>query len=149
MGSLRTVVLTEYLTGTSYNPLSPSFPSPPPPPQRAAMLPFNETSTQVFTEKSYLQGGLLCGVTYGVGIPLYVLSLQNLWNRRQGTTLRKFTFIMLVVALFVLASLSYASNAQTVQLALIDNRDILVSIPSCERREQQESSHQQEWDQRQ
>ena len=31
---------------------------------------------------------------------------------------------MLVVALFVLASLSYASNAQTVQLAFIDNRDI-------------------------
>ncbi|KAI0781629.1 hypothetical protein BC629DRAFT_572459 [Irpex lacteus] len=83
----------------------------------------NETSTQIFTEKTYLQGGLLCGVAYGAGLPLYVLALWCIRNRRSCTTATRTAFLLFICVLFIMASITYASVSQLTQLAFVDNRD--------------------------
>lgn len=84
----------------------------------------NETSTQILIEKSDLQGALICGVAYGAGIPLYMMTLWHLWHKRSGTTVTKYALMAFVIVLSILASISYASNSEFTQLAFIDNRNI-------------------------
>ncbi|KAI0693072.1 hypothetical protein BC835DRAFT_1093748 [Cytidiella melzeri] len=85
----------------------------------------NETSTEIFTEKAFLQGALLSGVAYGTELPLFMMTFWLLWKRRSGTTLvRKYAYITYLVVIFILGTLFYASNAQFTQLAFIDNRNI-------------------------
>ena len=87
----------------------------------------NETSVEIFTEKAFLQGALLCGVAYGAIVPLFLMTSWLLWKKRLSsstTTTRSYAFLGFSTTLFILATLSYASNAQFTQLAFIENRNI-------------------------
>ncbi|KAI0781613.1 hypothetical protein BC629DRAFT_1678765 [Irpex lacteus] len=87
----------------------------------------NETSTEIFTEKAFLQGALLCGVAYGAVVPLYLMTSWLLWKKLSSPhsdRKRTYAFLAFSATLFILATLSYACNAQFTQLSFIDNRNM-------------------------
>ncbi|KAI0685169.1 hypothetical protein BC835DRAFT_1421534 [Cytidiella melzeri] len=85
----------------------------------------NETSTEIFTEKAFLQGALLSAVAYGTELPLFMMTFWLLWKSRSGrSVVRKYAYITYLVVIFILGTLAYASSAQFTQLAFIDNRNM-------------------------
>lgn len=85
----------------------------------------NETSTEIFTEKAFLQGALMSGVAYGTELPLFMMTFWLLWKRRSGASVvQRYAFLVFITTIFILGTLFYASNAQFTQLAFIDNRNI-------------------------
>ncbi|EIM80872.1 uncharacterized protein STEHIDRAFT_142727 [Stereum hirsutum FP-91666 SS1] len=85
----------------------------------------DETSEQIFTEKSFLQGALLAGVAYGTEVTLFAMTFWHLLRTRSGVnSKRKYIFLAYISVIFILGTLFYASNAQFTQLAFIDNRNI-------------------------
>ncbi|KAI0684496.1 hypothetical protein BC835DRAFT_1293101 [Cytidiella melzeri] len=84
----------------------------------------NETSTEIFTEKAFLQGALLSGVAYGTELPLFMMTFWILLKKRSESSRRKYAFLTFLASLFILGTLFYASNAQFTQLAFIDGRNI-------------------------
>ncbi len=87
----------------------------------------NESSVEVFTEKAFLQGALLCGVAYGAVVPLFLMTSWLNWKKLANPNTSKprtYAFLVFSATLFVLATLSYACNAQFTQLSFIDNRNM-------------------------
>ncbi|KAJ3886064.1 hypothetical protein GG344DRAFT_82074 [Lentinula edodes] len=84
----------------------------------------NETGSQLFAEKMWLQGALITAVGYGAVLTLYVLAFYLLlsrldrWNRQAHAI-----FLVYITVQFILATLFQASSARFTQLAFINNRD--------------------------
>ncbi|KAF8151342.1 hypothetical protein B0H34DRAFT_126251 [Crassisporium funariophilum] len=85
-------------------------------------------ASQLFEEKTWLQGGILSAVAYGVVVTLFFLNFVLLKDRiraesssvrrKQNTALLGYISVM-----FLLSTLTMASQAEYTQLGFIDNRD--------------------------
>lgn len=89
----------------------------------------NVPASQLFAEKMWLQGGILSAVAYGVVLTLFTLNFcllrerahqetHEISRRRQHWALLVYTCFM-----FILSTLTMASQAEMTQLGFIDNRD--------------------------
>ena len=89
----------------------------------------NVPSSQLFAEKMWLQGGILSAVAYGVVLTLFFLNFcllrerarqetHEISRRRQHLALLVYTCFM-----FILSTLTMASQAEMTQLGFIENRD--------------------------
>lgn len=87
--------------------------------------------SQLFDEKTWLQGAILSAVAYGINVALFILTVSLLRTRvkldiKHNTTqaLRQRIFLLIYVCvMFVLSTLTVASQAEMTQLGFIDNRD--------------------------
>jgi hypothetical protein len=92
------------------------------PPEMPSYLP-NEPLAAIVLERYTIQGYLLSSAVYGGIVLLTVLSLQQLWHRRDSNTARHFIFMAFVVVVFCCSTLAAFSSAATVQRQWVDNRN--------------------------
>lgn len=86
--------------------------------------PPGETPTQLFNEKTWLQGALLTAIAYGVEIMLFALCFRlllkqmNLDNRK-----RTIAFLVYISTIVICGTLYIAAIADMTQLSFIDYRN--------------------------
>lgn len=90
----------------------------------------NAPESQLFDEKTWFQGAIVSAVTYGVNLALFVLNISLLRTRakleiKQESRRSRQTLCLLVYVcvVFVLSTLTMASESETVQLGFIDDRN--------------------------
>ncbi|KAF9045122.1 hypothetical protein BJ165DRAFT_1541013 [Panaeolus papilionaceus] len=88
----------------------------------------NFTEAELFEERTWLQGGILSAVAYGIVFTLFILNFSLLKDRTMapGTLERKRLNVALlgyVCIMFLLSTLTMASQAQMTQLGFVDNRN--------------------------
>ncbi|KAH7927755.1 hypothetical protein BV22DRAFT_1006355 [Leucogyrophana mollusca] len=85
-----------------------------------------ETPSQILTEKTFFQGCIVMGVGYGCVVALTGMCLHSLWRCRTTrgmTSTRSLFFLAYVSIIFVLGSISFATNTAFEQLAFVDYRN--------------------------
>lgn len=86
----------------------------------------DESSAQLYAEKTWLAGSIMTGVGYGVVLALFWLCLQLLWRRtrvKDADYARNCFFLVYVCVIFTLGSLFMGSISQFTQLAFINDRN--------------------------
>ena len=90
----------------------------------------NVPESQLFDEKTWLQGAILSAVAYGINLTLFILNVSLLSTRakletKHDTRAKRLTICLLiyVCVIFILSTLTMASQAAMTQLGFIDNRD--------------------------
>ena len=90
----------------------------------------NVPESQLFDSRTWLQGAILSAVAYGINLTLFILNVSLLRMRAKLETkhdirARRQTICLLiyVCVIFILGTLTMASQADTTQLGFIDNRD--------------------------
>ena len=90
----------------------------------------NVPESQLFDEKTWLQGAILSAVAYGINLTLFILNVSLLSTRakletKHDTRAKRQTICLLiyVCVIFILSTLTMASQAAMTQLGFIDNRD--------------------------
>ncbi|KAG1794930.1 hypothetical protein EV424DRAFT_1547816 [Suillus variegatus] len=86
----------------------------------------DESSAQLYAEKTWLAGSIMTGVGYGVVLALFWLCLQLLWRRtrvKDADYARNCFFLVYVCVMFTLGSLFMGSISQFTQLAFINDRN--------------------------
>ena len=86
--------------------------------------------SQLFDEKTWLQGAILSAVAYGINLTLFILNVSLLRARakletKHDTRAKRQTIYLLiyVCVIFILSTLTMASQAEMTQLGFIDYRD--------------------------
>jgi hypothetical protein len=78
----------------------------------------------LFSEKTWLQGTIVCAVVYGVDLTLFAICFHLLVIQINRTNYRKLGILLLYISLaFILVTLFMGSLAQYTQLAFIENRN--------------------------
>ncbi|KAF9033539.1 hypothetical protein BJ165DRAFT_1357057 [Panaeolus papilionaceus] len=90
-------------------------------------------SSQLFAERTWLQGSILSAVAYGINLTLFTLNVMLLIGKRnadaeqdQSVKPRNKTkgyLLLYVVVMFVLSTLAMASQAKLTELGYVDNRN--------------------------
>ena len=90
----------------------------------------NVPESQLFDEKTWLQGGILSAVAYGINLTLFILNVSLLRMRakleiKHDIRAKRQTICLLiyVCVIFILSTLTMASQAEMTQLGFIDDRD--------------------------
>jgi len=90
----------------------------------------NAPESQLFDEKTWLQGGILSAVAYGINLTLFILNVSLLRMRakleiKHDIRAKRQTICLLiyVCVIFILSTLTMASQAEMTQLGFIDDRD--------------------------
>ena len=90
----------------------------------------NVPESQLFDEKTWLQGAILSAVAYGINLTLFILNVSLLRMRAKLETkhdirAKRQTICLLiyVCVIFILSTLAMASQAEMTQLGFIDDRD--------------------------
>lgn len=83
----------------------------------------DESSGQLFSEKTYLQGTVITGVAYGALFMLYCICVPLLWTRKRRGIQRSNLFLLYTTAVMVLNTLNLAGATSFAQLAFINNRN--------------------------
>ena len=86
--------------------------------------------SQLYEEKTWLQGAILSAVAYGINLTLFILNVSLLKARAKLETkhdnrAKRQTICLLiyVCVIFILSTLTMASQAEMTQLGFIDYRD--------------------------
>ena len=92
----------------------------------------NLPESQLFTEKTFLQGTILSAVAYGINLALFTLIISLFITRlkvdiKYNSQVSRQTICLLtyVCVMFILSTLSVAFQAEVTQLSFIENRDFL------------------------
>jgi len=88
--------------------------------------PANETPTQIFLERTFLNAGYLTGFGYGVQLALYLACAKILWERAsEGVPYRKTSWFLLgyISVLCILDTMWTGVSAYGLQATFIDNRN--------------------------
>ena len=80
-------------------------------------------SEQIFAEKTYLQGTVLTGVSYGALFMLYCICVHLLWARRRRGIRGSTLFLVYTTLILILNTLNLAGDTAFAQLAFITNRN--------------------------
>ncbi|PPQ64041.1 hypothetical protein CVT24_008854 [Panaeolus cyanescens] len=88
----------------------------------------NLTEVELFEERTWLQGGILSAVAYGMVFTLFILNfslLKDRINANSSLDRRRMNIVLLiyVCVMFILSTLTMASQAQMTQLGFVDNRN--------------------------
>lgn len=90
----------------------------------------NVPESQLFDEKTWLQGAILSAVAYGINLALFILNISLLRMRAKLETKhdirakrQTISLLIYVCVIFILSTLTMASQAQMTQLGFIDNRN--------------------------
>jgi len=84
----------------------------------------NVPESQLFREKTWLQGPNLSAVAYGVNLTLFILNISLLKKRVKGQRSRQTLWLIIYLCVtFILSTLTVAGQAEMTQLSFIDNRD--------------------------
>ena len=90
----------------------------------------NVPESQLFDEKTWLQGAILSAVAYGINLTLFILNISLLRMRakleiKHDNRAKRQTICLLiyVCVIFILSTLTIASQAEMTQLGFIDDRD--------------------------
>ncbi|KAF8151329.1 hypothetical protein B0H34DRAFT_664418 [Crassisporium funariophilum] len=90
----------------------------------------NVPSSQLFDEKTWLQGGIISAVVFGINIALFTLTFTLLRARikreihQEKHPSRQAVWLMAYIwVIFILCTLTMASQAEMTQLGFVDNRD--------------------------
>ncbi|KIJ94327.1 hypothetical protein K443DRAFT_134787 [Laccaria amethystina LaAM-08-1] len=89
----------------------------------------NVPASQLFAEKTWLQGGILSAVAYGVVLTLFSLNFCLLREKARQEThensrrRQRLALLVYTCFMFILSTLTMASQAEMTQLGFIDNRD--------------------------
>ena len=90
----------------------------------------NVPESQLFNEKTWLQGAILAAVAYGINLTLFILNISLLGKRakleiKHDTRAKRQTICLLIYicVIFILSTLTMASQAEMTQLGFIDDRD--------------------------
>jgi len=90
----------------------------------------NVPESQLFDEKTWLQGAILSAVAYGINLVLFILNVSLLRARakldikRDSRASRQTICLLIYVCvMFILSTLTIASQAKMTQLGFIENRD--------------------------
>ena len=85
--------------------------------------------SQLFDEKTWLQGAILSAVAYGINLTLFILNVSLLRMRakletKHDTRVKRQTICLLiyVCVIFILSTLIMASQAEMTQLGFINDR---------------------------
>ncbi|PCH42940.1 hypothetical protein WOLCODRAFT_73866 [Wolfiporia cocos MD-104 SS10] len=84
----------------------------------------DETSTQLFAEKAWLQGALFSNIVYGIEVSLFFQCFRVLLqgtNQRNRT--RRAVLLVFITTLFTLGTIFVYSMSEYTQLAFIQNRN--------------------------
>lgn len=84
----------------------------------------DEPPSQIFSEKSWLQGALLSNIFYGVELTLFMICFTIL--ARQVTRVdykRQLVLLVFITVIFALGTIFMGTNVEFTQLAFIDNRN--------------------------
>jgi len=86
--------------------------------------------SQLFDEKTWLQGAILSAVFYGVNLALFILNVSLLRARakletkdNRRTSRQTIYLLIYICVIFVLSTLTMASQAEMTQLGFIENRN--------------------------
>lgn len=86
--------------------------------------PVNETAAQIYADKLWLQGALLCNVTYGIHFTLFAICAYILVRQMSRSNYaRQLGFLVYIVTVFILGTLLTVSSSAFTQLAFVDNRN--------------------------
>lgn len=84
----------------------------------------DESSIQLFTEKTWLQGAIMTGVAYGVVLTLFIMCFYLLISRRtRSNSHRNIAFLIYITTMFIMGTLFMAACAEMTQLSFVDNRN--------------------------
>ena len=90
----------------------------------------NVPESQLFDEKTWLQGAILSAVAYGANLVLFVLNVILLRMRAKldikrdsRTSQQTRCLLIYVCVMFILSTLTIASQAEMTQLGFIENRN--------------------------
>jgi hypothetical protein len=90
----------------------------------------NVPDSQLFDEKTWLQGAILSAVAYGINLTLFILNISLLRMRAKLETKhdirakrQTISLLIYICVIFVLSTLTMASQAEMTQLGFVDNRD--------------------------
>lgn len=90
----------------------------------SSWAPTNETSYQIFTEDTWLQGALLSNIAYGVELALFAMCFHLLvkqMNHRNKT--RQICLLSFISILFVLGTTFVGGNMKFAQQAFVEYRN--------------------------
>ena len=83
----------------------------------------DEASDVIFAEKTYLQGTVLTGVSYGALFMLYCISMHLLWDRRHRHAPGNTFYMVYATFILIFNTLNVAGDTSFAQMAFIDNRN--------------------------
>ncbi|KZV71936.1 hypothetical protein PENSPDRAFT_378087 [Peniophora sp. CONT] len=83
----------------------------------------DEPSEAIFAEKTYLQGTVLTGVSYGALFMLYCICMHLLWDRRHRKAPGNTFYMIYATFILIFNTLNLAGATSFAQLAFIDNRN--------------------------
>ncbi|KAK0192794.1 hypothetical protein F5146DRAFT_999926 [Armillaria mellea] len=84
----------------------------------------DETYSQIFTEKMWLQGAIVTGVGYGSVLTLFIFGFYLLVRgSTPSNRLRSISLLVYIFVQFTLATLFVAACSDFTQLSFIDNRE--------------------------
>lgn len=90
----------------------------------SSWAPTNETSYQLFTEETWLQGALLSNIAYGVELALFTMCFHLLvkqMNYRNKT--RQICLLLFISVLFVLGTIFVGGSMKFAQQAFVEYRN--------------------------
>lgn len=85
----------------------------------------NESAAQIFSEKAWLQGDLLCNIIYGMEFTLFTITFYFLARQatREGYS-QRILLLIFITLVFILSTIFMALTAEFTQLAFIEDRNI-------------------------
>jgi len=84
----------------------------------------DESPSQLFAEKTWLQGALLSNIVYGIEVSLFAICFKLLFTRTNRMNERKQLMLLtFVTVLFILGTIFVYSLSEFTQLAFIENRN--------------------------
>jgi len=85
----------------------------------------DETFSQIFSEKMWLQGAMVCSILYGAELLLFAICFKLLVSQIDRRNHRhRVGFLIFIIVLFILATLNQYDTMEFTQLAFIENRNI-------------------------
>jgi len=83
-----------------------------------------ETSSQLFSEKTWLQGAFLSNLAYGVELTLFLTCFKLLLTQRKRSHDKiRVNLLIFITLVFVLDTIFMGCNAKSIQLAFIQDRN--------------------------
>ncbi|KAF9218574.1 hypothetical protein BS17DRAFT_822735 [Gyrodon lividus] len=87
----------------------------------SSYAPANETETEIWNERSILDGLFLGAIGYGVHMTLFFMCFRLLWTRKKDT--KDKLMIVYITILFVLGNIGNGTNLKFGEMTFIDDRD--------------------------
>ncbi|TFK47279.1 hypothetical protein OE88DRAFT_1636850 [Heliocybe sulcata] len=85
--------------------------------------PANETESDIWFERSNIDGAIVAGVGYGVHLTLFIACFSALWTQRTCRPRYSQAMLSYIALLSIMGTISFATNTRFNEMTFVDDRD--------------------------